>query len=75
MTDKPQRGGLRNPPGGRPKKAEADKKIKINITLSKGIIDWLGEQRQPDEPLSNAIERVLQAQRDFTSAQSPNTAV
>lgn len=59
-----KRGGLRIPSGGRPKKAPADKKVKINITLSKSTMDWIEAQRGEKEPLSNAIERLLQAQRD-----------
>lgn len=59
MTDQPkQRGGLRTPAGGRPKKA--DKKVKINITISKALHVWLLAQRTPeDEPLSQVIERLL----------------
>lgn len=60
MTDKPQRGGLRNPPGGRPQLPENEKKVKINITISKALHDALLARRDPPtEPLSQVIERLL----------------
>lgn len=59
-TDKPQRGGLRTPPGGRPPKPPEDVKVKLSITISKDTQRWLQEQRtRPNEPISQVIERKL----------------
>lgn len=60
MTDKPQPGGLRNPPGGRPKLPEDEKKVKINITISPALHAALLARRDPPtEKLSQVIERLL----------------
>ena len=61
MTDNPkQRGGLRNPPGGRPPKPPEEVKVKLSITISKDTQRWLQAQRtRPNEPISQVIERKL----------------
>lgn len=59
-TPKPTRGGRRNPPGGRPPKSPEDRKVKINITITKSLHDKLLARRNPpNEPLSQVIERLL----------------
>lgn len=40
MTKKSNRGGLRNPPGGRPKKPEGAM-VSTSIRLPKDLIEWL----------------------------------
>lgn len=65
MTDQPKRGGLRSPAGGRPKKTETEKKVKLSITISPMIHDWLKSKRTyPREPLSQVIERECIHQRN-----------
>lgn len=60
MKTEEKRGGLRNPPGGRPPKAPEDRKVKINITITKALHEKLLARRDPpNEPLSHVIERLL----------------
>lgn len=65
MTEKKRPGGLRNPPGGRPPKAQEERKVKISITISPELRDWLKAKRtRPNEPMSQVIERQLNSQRN-----------
>ncbi len=64
-NDKPQHGGRRANQTGRPKKAEQEKKVKLSITISPMIHDWLKAKRSyPREPLSQVIEREFIHQRN-----------
>lgn len=59
-SDRPRRGGRREPPGGRPPKEPEERKVKISITISQGVRDWLrGQRERPNEPLSQVVERKL----------------
>lgn len=65
MTDKPTRGGLRSPPGGRPPLPESERKVKLSITISPELRDWLKARRtRPNEPISQVVERQLNSQRN-----------
>jgi hypothetical protein len=65
INDKPPRGGLRSPPGGRPPKQPEERKVKISITISKDVQTWLQAQRnRPNEPISQVIERKLRELAD-----------
>jgi hypothetical protein len=64
MSQSTKRGGLRNPPGGRPPLASDVRKRKISITLDPATVEWLGTQREREnEPLSQVIERLLTTKR------------
>jgi hypothetical protein len=41
MTNKSNRGGLRNPPGGRPKKPPEEVLVSTSIRLPQDLVDWL----------------------------------
>jgi hypothetical protein len=43
MTKKSNRGGLRNPPGGRPKKPEGTTLVSTSIRLPSDLMEWLKE--------------------------------
>jgi len=65
MTDKPTPGGLRNPPGGRPPLPESERKVKLSITISPEVRDWLkAKRKRPNEPISQVIDRQLNSQRN-----------
>jgi hypothetical protein len=53
MTQKSNRGGLRNPPGGRPPKA--DKKILVTFKLPPALVDRLRQEPNRTE----LIEKLL----------------
>lgn len=63
--DKPKPGGLRNPPGGRPKMDPDARKVKLSITISPELAAWLRTKRaRLNEPISQVVERELNHQRN-----------
>ena len=47
MTKKTKRGGLRNPPGGRP--LDPNKKVPRSVRLPAEVDDWLQERKAADQ--------------------------
>ncbi len=46
MIKKTKRGGLRNPPGGRP--PDPNKKVQISVRLPAEVAAWLQERKEAD---------------------------
>lgn len=57
MTQKSNRGGLRNPPGGRPKKPEGAM-VSTSIRLPSDLIEWLKQNT------TNRNEWIIEAIRE-----------
>jgi hypothetical protein len=57
MSDKPKRGGLRDPAGGRPQKSDRLRRVRCgDMTIPQWLHDWLMEQ---PEPAGHIVDKVL----------------
>lgn len=60
MTDRRKPGGRREPPGGRPPLPPEERRVKVSISISPEVRQWLtGQRERPNEPISRVIERLL----------------
>jgi len=66
MNSKSQRGGLRNPPGGRPPKPDGSKYHSFSLRLPPDLDDWLRARKSADSKfnmngfIANAIREKIE---------------